>query len=67
MFTGECVCRTSAGLLLYMLTGAAWLDPVAGFVIAAFALWEGKEAWEGELVEDDEDHEENTVSEEETA
>jgi divalent metal cation (Fe/Co/Zn/Cd) transporter len=58
---------TLAGLLLYMLTGAAWLDPVAGFVIAAFALWEGKEAWEGELVEDDEDHEENTVSEEETA
>lgn len=46
---------TLAGLLLYMLTGAAWLDPVAGFVIAAFAIWEGKEAWEGELVEDDDD------------
>lgn len=47
---------TLAGLVLYMITGAAWLDPVAGFVIAAFALWEGKEAWEGELVEiDDED------------
>jgi divalent metal cation (Fe/Co/Zn/Cd) transporter len=54
---------TLAGLLLYMLTGAAWLDPVAGFVIAAFALWEGKEAWDRELVEDDEDHNE-TVSEE---
>jgi divalent metal cation (Fe/Co/Zn/Cd) transporter len=36
------------------LTGAAWLDPVAGFVIAAFAIHEGREAWEGELVEDDE-------------
>ena len=46
---------TLAGLLLFELTGAAWLDPVAGFVIAAFALHEGKEAWEGELVEDDDD------------
>jgi hypothetical protein len=35
------------------LTGAAWLDPVAGFVIAAFAIHEGREAWEGELVEDE--------------
>jgi len=49
---------TLLGLVLFMLTGAAWLDPVAGFVIAAFALWEGKEAWEGELVEDD-DHNED--------
>lgn len=46
---------TLLGLVLFMFTGAAWLDPVAGFVIAAFAVWEGKEAWEGELVEDDED------------
>jgi divalent metal cation (Fe/Co/Zn/Cd) transporter len=44
---------TFAGLALYTLTGAAWLDPVAGFVIAAFAVHEGREAWEGELVEDD--------------
>lgn len=44
---------TLAGLGLYLATGAAWLDPVAGFVIAAFAIYEGKEAWEGELVEDD--------------
>lgn len=44
---------TLLGIGLFMLTGAAWLDPVAGFVIAAFAIWEGKEAWEGELVEDD--------------
>jgi len=44
---------TLLGLVLYALTGAAWLDPVAGFVIAAFAVHEGKEAWEGELVESD--------------
>ncbi|WP_236783064.1 cation diffusion facilitator family transporter [Arthrobacter sp. QXT-31] len=42
---------TLLGVALYMLIGAAWLDPVAGFVIAGFAIWEGKEAWEGELVE----------------
>ena len=44
---------TLVGVGLYQLTGAAWLDPVAGFVIAAFAIHEGREAWEGELVEDD--------------
>lgn len=44
---------TLLGLGLYALTGATWLDPVAGFVIAAFAVHEGSEAWEGELVEDD--------------
>ena len=43
---------TLLGVGLYMLTGAAWLDPVAGFIIAAFAIHEGREAWEGELVED---------------
>ncbi|MFC4904143.1 MULTISPECIES: cation transporter [Kocuria] len=42
---------TLAGLIIFALTGAAWVDPVAGFIIAAFALHEGKEAWEGELVE----------------
>lgn len=46
---------TLLGVGLYILTGAAWLDPVAGFVIAAFAVHKGKEAWEGELVEDDDD------------
>lgn len=46
---------TLAGLIIFALTGAAWVDPVAGFVIAAFAIMEGKEAWEGELVEDDDD------------
>lgn len=44
---------TLAGLVLFQLTGAAWLDPVAGFVIAAFAIHEGREAWAGELVCDD--------------
>ena len=46
---------TLLGVGLYQLTGAAWLDPVAGFVIAAFAIHEGREAWEGELVEDHDD------------
>ncbi len=40
---------TFVGLGLFALTGAAWLDPVAGFVIAAFAVHEGLEAWRGEL------------------
>ena len=48
---------TLAGLVLFQLTGAAWLDPVAGFVIAAFAIHEGIEAWHGELVESDDDDE----------
>ena len=46
---------TLAGLVLFQLTGAAWLDPVAGFVIGAFAVREGIEAWHGELVETDDD------------
>ena len=46
---------TLIGLGLYALVGWSWLDPVAGFVIAAFAIHEGREAWEGELVEDDDD------------
>lgn len=50
---------TLLGLGLYALTGAAWLDPVAGFVIALFAINEGREAWEGELVCDDEDDEDD--------
>ncbi|GAA3390334.1 hypothetical protein GCM10020369_43900 [Cryptosporangium minutisporangium] len=29
---------TLAGLGLFALTGAAWLDPVAGFAIAVFAI-----------------------------
>jgi divalent metal cation (Fe/Co/Zn/Cd) transporter len=42
---------TFAGLAGYALAGWTWIDPAAGFVIAAFALHEGKEAWEGELVD----------------
>ncbi len=57
--TRICVMLSASTLLgvgLFQLTGAAWLDPVAAFVIAAFAIHEGREAWEGELVEgDDED------------
>lgn len=45
---------TLTGLALFAFTGHAWFDPVAGFVIAVFAVKEGREAWEGELVcEDD--------------
>jgi divalent metal cation (Fe/Co/Zn/Cd) transporter len=44
---------TFAGLLGYALVGWTWIDPIAGFVIGAFAVMEGKEAWEGELVEGD--------------
>jgi len=50
---------TLVGLLLFRLTGAAWLDPMAGFVIAAFAIHEGREAWEGELVEDEDEDEDD--------
>ena len=54
--TRICVLLSVSTLLgggLFQRTGAAWLDPVAGFVIAAFAVHEGLEAWEGELVEDE--------------
>ncbi|MET8003653.1 cation transporter [Nonomuraea glycinis] len=44
---------TCAGLLAYAAFGWTWIDAVAGFVIAAFAVMEGREAWEGELVCDD--------------
>lgn len=44
---------TFVGLLAYSLVGWTWLDSVAGFVIAYFAVREGREAWEGELVCDD--------------
>jgi divalent metal cation (Fe/Co/Zn/Cd) transporter len=43
---------TFIALLVYLFVGWTWLDPVAGFVIAIFAVIEGREAWEGELVED---------------
>ncbi|WP_231486428.1 hypothetical protein [Candidatus Blastococcus massiliensis] len=40
---------------LYAVVGWPWLDPVAGFLIPAFAVYESRQAWEGQLVEDDED------------
>lgn len=40
---------TFAGLVAYARLGWAWLDTVAGLVIAGFALKEGREAWNGEL------------------
>jgi divalent metal cation (Fe/Co/Zn/Cd) transporter len=46
---------TFAGLLAFAAVGWTWLDAVAGFVIAGFAVMEGKEAWEGELACDDDD------------
>jgi divalent metal cation (Fe/Co/Zn/Cd) transporter len=46
---------TLLGLGLFAVTGATWLDPAAGLVVAVLAVREGLEAWEGELVEDDED------------
>jgi divalent metal cation (Fe/Co/Zn/Cd) transporter len=45
---------TLAGLLGFAAFGLIWIDPLAGFVIAYFAVREGREAWEGELVCDDE-------------
>jgi len=46
---------TLLGLVVFALTGATWVDPIAGFVIALFAIKEGREAWEGDLVDDDGD------------
>ncbi len=46
---------TFAGLLGYAAVGATWIDSVAGFVIAYFAVREGREAWAGEIGCDDED------------
>ena len=52
------------GLVLNSLFGWWWADPVAGLVIAAFAIREGIEAWRGDacatsigmLIEDDTNH-----------
>lgn len=53
---------TLVGLVAFALTGAAWLDPVAGFVIALFAINEGREAWGGELVHDHDDDEHDAAA-----
>ena len=44
---------TFAGLVAFAVLGWTWIDAVAGFVIAGFAITEGREAWEGDLVCDD--------------
>lgn len=44
---------TLLGLIIFSIWGLTWVDPVAGFIIAAFAIHEGREAWAGELVEDE--------------
>ncbi|GGM09347.1 cation transporter [Nakamurella endophytica] len=44
---------TLTGLVLFAVAGWTWVDSVAGFIIAYFAVREGREAWEGELVCDD--------------
>ena len=44
---------TFAGLAAFSLFGWTWLDAVAGFVIAGFAVLEGREAWAGEIACDD--------------
>ncbi len=46
---------TLLGLALFAITGATWLDPAAGLVVAVLAVREGLEAWAGELVEDDDE------------
>ena len=43
---------TLLGVGLFQLTGTAWFDPAAGFIIAVLAVHEGREAWAGELVDD---------------
>lgn len=40
---------TFVGLLGFALVGWTWLDPAAGYVIAWFAVQEGREAWEGDM------------------
>lgn len=44
---------TFVGLLGYAAVGTTWIDSVAGFVIAYFAVREGREAWAGEIGCDD--------------
>lgn len=44
---------TFVGLAAFSVFGWTWLDAGAGFIIAGFAIMEGREAWQGELVCDD--------------
>ena len=36
------------GLLGNVAFGAWWLDPIVGLLIAGLAVWEGREAWQGD-------------------
>jgi divalent metal cation (Fe/Co/Zn/Cd) transporter len=45
---------TLGGLVAFGAFGWWWADPLAALVVAGFALKEGREAWNGELVCDDE-------------
>ena len=42
---GALSATTLVALVVYRSTGATWVDPVCGFVIAAFAVVEGREAF----------------------
>ncbi len=44
---------TLLGLVLFAALGWWWADPVAALAVAWFAIREGREAWQGELVCDD--------------
>lgn len=40
---------TFLGLVAFAVAGWTWIDAAGGFVIAFFAVREGREAWEGEI------------------
>ncbi len=53
LFCAWLAAATLAGLLLNATLGWWWADPAAGLVIAAFAIKNGREAFEGEGDDDD--------------
>jgi divalent metal cation (Fe/Co/Zn/Cd) transporter len=66
--TQLCIALSVAALVgigLFSLTGQAFWDPVAALVIAVFAVREGRESWEGELVEDHDDEDDDEDEDEE--
>lgn len=44
---------TLLGLVLFAALGWWWADPVAALAVAWFAVREGREAWHGELADED--------------
>jgi divalent metal cation (Fe/Co/Zn/Cd) transporter len=44
---------TLLGLVLFAAFGWWWADPIAALAVAYFAVREGREAWHGELADDD--------------